>query len=109
MIIMNIGLHRNDGGHVNIARLMQNAMLASATVSATVHVSDTEPTLVAHLCCDAQRAEHIAQIVCNRYAQDAVAFWDATTNKGHLVGPMADEWGPFDPSRFLMMDGRRAA
>ena len=107
MVIINIGLHRNDGGMVDVARLLRGGMLDRLITKAHVYVSDTEPTLVACLACDAQRAQLVADIVCANHAQDAVAFWDAATNAGHLVGPKAEAWGPFNPAYFIMMDGRR--
>jgi hypothetical protein len=91
--------------------LPRHALAALAVISgqaataATVHNIDSEPTLIAELRHPLSTAA--AYEVARFLQQDAIAVWDG--HDGHLIGPNSLEWGPFDPSQFLTLDGGRLA
>lgn len=72
----------------------------------TVHESDTEPTAVVELgrALTPMEANHLSV----ELKQEAIAQRNAD-GTGELFGPKAQEWGPYNPSYFLMPDGKRAA
>ena len=72
----------------------------------TVHESDTEPTAVVELgrALTPVEANHLSV----ELKQEAIAQRNAD-GTGELFGPKAQEWGPYNPSYFLMPDGKRAA
>lgn len=104
--LVNIGLDAK-GERLN----PRNALAALAVIAgvaatdATIQQSDSEPTLVAELPVplNATAAYEVARFL----KQDAIAVWDG--RDGHLYGPNATAWGPFDPSFFLTLDGSRLA
>ena len=71
----------------------------------TVHESDTEPTAVVELgrALTPMEANHLSV----ELKQEAIAQRNAD-GTGELFGPKAQEWGPYNPSYFLMPDGKRA-
>lgn len=79
---------RNHGGHFNMS---------------AIQTSDTEDTLVIilHEPLNARMLHELASAL----NQEAIAQW--SSRGGELRGPKAELWGEFDPSQFLLLDGRR--
>lgn len=105
MDILNIGLNRPDGGRVDVRAVL--AYLVGARVryvSAGVHDSDTEPTLV--LVVDFM-PDGRAHALAERFGQDCIAVYHCDIGRGRLAGPRADAWGQFEPDYFIMPDGAR--
>ena len=101
--ILNFGLHRSSGGHVNVAALITALTSLASITDSAVYASDTEPTLTAEL--DRPlRAREIEEL-CERFDQDCVA--QIANGEGRLIGPRAEEWGEFNPEYFLTLDGKR--
>jgi hypothetical protein len=71
----------------------------------TVHESDTEPTAVVELgrALTPMEANHLSV----ELKQEAIAQRNAD-GTGELFGPKAQEWGPYNPSYFMLPDGSRA-
>jgi len=108
MLVLNFGLERNDTGGSIAPDCIMAALIgrSCAPVCGGVHQSDTEPTavfIVDHLN-DAQ-----AHRLCEMFAQDCIAVWDPSTNRGRLIGPKADAWGAFAPEYFILPTGERLA
>lgn len=102
--LVNIGLDaKGTRLHPRNALAALAVISGAAATAATVHQSDTEPTLVAELShpLNATAAYEVARFL----KQDAIAVWDG--HDGHLYGPNAASWGPFDPAFFLTLDGSR--
>ena len=104
--LLNIGLHRNDGkpahteGMVNVT--LHKAGLCPLAVSYAQ--SATERTAIIQL--DERPADKQLRTLCRVLAQDCIAAVDLPSGDGRLVGPKAKAWGPFDPSQFLLPNGR---
>ncbi len=47
--------------------------------------------------------------IAEKFDQDCIAVRCGSGERGWLVGPRAHEWGEFDPTKFLLLDGSRAA
>jgi hypothetical protein len=86
--------------------------------SSAVHASDTEPTLV--LLVDGWPPyTSTLDAIAAGLLQDCVAYCKARVDAdgnveplistGELVGPKADDWGPFNPAFFILPNGTRAA
>lgn len=57
-------------------------------------------------------ADDIAYQLCGAYQQDAIAYYVTSTDgdvRAGLTGPRAAEWGPFNPTYFLVGDGETLA
>jgi len=116
--ILNIGLNipgTDRAMHPELARDAVRNMLAKGEriLSSPVHASDTEQTLVALI--DGfppgtSELEYLSELLL----QDCVAYCKADAagrpllSTGELFGPKAADWGPFNPSYFLLPDGTRA-
>ena len=102
--IVNIGLKIETGGEITAdeARAALNTLGTPALQSA-VHQSETELTLVAVL----PRA--LTSDEANKLAVDLKqqAIVQVVNGRGELYGPMAAEWGPFNPDLFYLLDGRK--
>ena len=73
-----------------------------------VFESDTEPTLVIEVSPDPCGQMDFRQVAVD-LRQDCIAVYAPVTNRGMLAGPKAAEWGAFDPTKFLKLDGTRLA
>lgn len=67
------------------------------------HQSDTEPTLAVECYANDDQID----LVATWLEQDCIAVWDLMHREGRLVGPRRADWGVFDPSRFLLLNGSR--
>lgn len=113
-MLINIGLARADG-KPDLAPTAVTAALRRHHVpvrDAAVHTSDTERTLVVRTPDDAATMAVVyAQMprVAEQLEQEAIAIYSPVLAAGRLVGPQADRWGPFDATRFLLLDGSTLA
>ena len=103
MLRINIGLHRNTGGIIP-APVALNALRRGAEILRwRVVESDSEPTLTAEIRGDVDGEFLLA--LCDELSQDCIAVIDSLG--GTLIGPKADEWGPFNPAYFFTLAGER--
>jgi hypothetical protein len=105
--LVNIGLQRNDVGLLRPEHALAalRAIGGAQVIASRVHVSDTEPTLVAEL---ARPLNAAAAYEVSRFLhQDAIAQFDGW--EGQLIGPRAEAWGAFDGHHFLTLSGDRLA
>jgi hypothetical protein len=105
--LVNIGLATANGGTVPVHHALAalSVIGGEAPLRATVHSSDTEPTLVAEL--RRPLSATAAYAVAQHLKQDAIAQHDGWD--GELYGPAKDAWGASDPAFFLTLDGGRLA
>jgi hypothetical protein len=105
--LINVGLALNSGGSLKPAHALAalRAIGGAQVISARVHQSATEPTLVAEVRrpLNATAAYETARFL----HQDAIAQFDGSD--GQLYGPSSEAWGEFDPSQFLTLEGQRLA
>ena len=102
--IVNIVLNVPDGSKITVAQAVRALEEVGATVSDTaVHISNAEPTLVATL--EEPLTKEQGERVSAELGQEAIA--QKTDQGGDLFGPMAENWGPYNPEFFLMPEGRR--
>lgn len=102
---VNIGLDIPGGGRLAPEEaLAVLERMGVKPVRATLHQSDTEPTLVVELPRSLKPEE--AHAVSAALQQEAIAQVDEAGN-GDLFGPMADKWKPFNGDYFLTGDGKR--
>jgi hypothetical protein len=116
--ILNIGLNIPGTDHTMHPELAKDAIRNMLTngeriLSATVHASDTEPTLVV-LIDGFPPATSELEYLSELLLQDCIAYCKADSaggalvRTGGLIGPKAAEWGPFNPAYFILPDGARA-
>lgn len=107
MITLNIGLAVDAtpsiAAHVALEIVKANGFIVRRH---KVVQSDTEPTLVVEVVNDRYAAPAVLR-TADDLSQDCIAIYDGV--KGHLLGPKAAEWGPFDPKRFITITGARLA
>lgn len=109
-LLLNIGL--GTQATPEVAALVAREILVANSFfvrSAVVRDSDTEPTLVAEVQWLGDGAHFSTAIwnTCVDLHQEAIAVFSPSIQKGSLFGPKAAEWGPFDPAKFVLADGRR--
>jgi hypothetical protein len=101
---VNIGLKVGETDSITpeeaLAALKSNGV---TPLQSAVHVSDTEPTLVATLSRPLTDSE--AYNVALDTRQQAIAQFAG--GEGQLHGPEAAAWGAFNPQFFLTLDGKR--
>lgn len=101
MVLLNIGLH------VKGSERLEEREVVRALFSAGVEVlcyqtrqSASEPTLVAWI--NRALSADEAFLLAVALKQEAIAQ-QIEDGSGELFGPMADEWGPFNPDFFLTL------
>jgi hypothetical protein len=115
LIYLNVGLKRNDNGktlsHTFVKQVLRH--LGLDVTDLQLFESDSEWTAVVSVCLP-QKASCIEQFVDRVDAaaaflrQDCIAVvYNAKLGAGSLIGPEAENWGPFNPTYFIMPDGRR--
>lgn len=99
MVTINIGLYAAGCPTLVSPRLVLWALRQQgvAVLRYVVKPSSTEPTFVGELGRPLTREEgyRLSVLLC----QEAIA--QQADGQGELLGPMAKEWGPFDPNLFL--------
>lgn len=104
---VNIGLADPNGGpNLDPAVVLEALRIVGAEVEASaIHSSDTEPTLVVKV--KKALTKEQGDFLSGLADQEAIA--QRTDNeKGSLFGPMAEKWGPFNPTYFVTPAGVRA-
>lgn len=79
--------------------------LGVAIYSYAVQQSDSEPTLVVRT--DRLLTPEKVNTLCFLLRQEAMAQYSHIAKAGWVEGPMSENWGPFNPEYFVLIDGRR--
>ena len=102
MIYLNIGLERNDVGHIAPATVLRE--LASHGLTVTGHRienSTTELTVVAQATAaewvNVATFDHLARVL----SQDCIAVSPDNGKTGQLIGPKSADWGTFNSAHFI--------
>jgi len=110
MHIMNIGLAiGSTSAFLTVSQVVQAVERAGLRIAQiNVHESDTEPTIVLRT---PDWDSHAVATLSTVLGQDCIAVWHPLREgqPGELIGPKADEWGPFNPEFFLLPEGGRLA
>jgi hypothetical protein len=114
LIYLNVGLKRNDNGktlsHTFVKQVLRH--LGLDVTDLQLFASDSEWTAVVTVCMP-QKSYRLEQLVdaidpaAIFLKQDCIAVVRDIRNGGSLIGPKAQEWAPFNPTYFIMPDGRR--
>lgn len=113
-VILNIGLEYTLNGRqqqVNLVELLEllDVRIPEVFGLATVQ-SDSERTLVVEIPLDSEaNVITLADEICERFHQDAVAIYSEGLQAGILCGPRAAQWGPFNPEYFYLRDNQTLA
>lgn len=101
MIAWNIGLNRNDnGGTIAPHRLIETlTRLGVEPQGLSIKQSATEPTAVFRTL--EKPRDSVVWLACELLHQDCIAIRDDETGEGRLIGPKAEDWGPFNPDYFI--------
>lgn len=113
--LLNIGMARNDNGlngrykpgtALNTKGALFNALRLASLVpmDTSFHPSDTEETAVLQFEKRPTRSQIMS--LCKELAQDCIAQVSMPSAEGVLIGPLAKKWGKFNPSLFLLPNGR---
>lgn len=104
---VNIGLADPQGGaNLDPARVIEALRAVGAEVEvSSVYSSDTEPTLVAKIkqALTKEQGDRVSEML----GQEAIAQ-RTDDEQGQLFGPMAEQWGPYNPAYFVTTTGERA-
>ena len=105
--LLNIGMDRNDGEANTDGLLMLSLLNAGLLHEGEVAYvqSDTERTAVLQY--EQEPTTFQLEYLCELLGQEAIALYSEKANTGVLVGPKAEEWGPFDASMFFTSTGKR--
>lgn len=108
MPMLNIGL--NNTGHLTAdqARKIAFTMIGGSNIREHAVVEAEEPTFVVDLFCDNIHPGLVYRIAV-ALNQQAIAYYNEADDFGLLIGPRAEEWGHFDPTRFVLCDGTALA
>ncbi len=104
---VNIGLADPNGGpNIPPEAVLEALRVVGAEVEASaIFDSDTEPTLVVKL--KKALTKEQGDFLSGLADQEAIAQ-RTDDDKGALFGPMAEKWGPFNPTYFVTPSGVRA-
>lgn len=104
--IINVGLMRGTDANaepISVAQALKAIKkFGGNVVDASVHESNTEPTLVAVLESPIQPRKLYS--LSNALGQDSIAQYLATG--GEVIGPRPDQWSPFNDRYFLLPNGQ---
>ena len=101
MVLVNIGLHVQGADPLTPHQVVRELFGAGVNVLCyQVRQSASEPTLVAWI--DRALTADEAFLLAVALKQEAIAQ-QIEDGSGELFGPMADEWGPFNPDFFLTL------
>lgn len=106
-ILLNVGLDMPSGGKVDVGELEDflTDLSGNLVFNTPVIRSDSEETAVVKLMRPLTDDE--LDQVASRFGQEAVAQLNGET--GSLIGPKAEEWGPFNLDFFYTQNGNRAS
>ena len=104
LFAINVGLNRSGESHVSITPVQVEAALRRqgiALIQAVIGQSATEQTLCGFALAaqSPQTRNKGLYAVCDELNQDCVAI--LTDGEGALIGPKAEEWGPFSFDHWL--------
>lgn len=102
-VILNIGLAAHSD-LFEACRAMRRAGIVFDTAHLRLSPTDEYAMVVM---CDA--TDDRIHAVSEALEEDCIAVWDLMHREGRLIGPKAAEWGEFDPTLFIMRDGRTLA
>lgn len=126
-LVLNIGLQLDKPGLLNkVGDTVQTVERAGFTLDATRVIREAvngldqpcEPTVVLEVRPReedrrdfgvSQEALRALSLVSAILAQDCIAVWVPSEQRGLLVGPNADAWGAFDSRCFFDIDGNTLA
>ena len=104
---VNIGLADPQGGSdLSPAQVIEALRAVGAEVEVShVYSSDTEPTLVVKIkqALTKEQGDQVSEML----GQEAIAQ-RTDDEQGQLFGPMAEQWGPYNPAYFVTTTGDRA-
>lgn len=100
--LLNIGLQRNDGRGDNRAVEVLAELPNLLITDLRLVQSHTERTLVVQINSDGTWITDLCQRLCLLLAQDCIGVWHVESDNGVLVGPKANEWGPFSDDKFFL-------
>lgn len=104
---VNIGLaDPQGGGDLTPAQVIEALRAVGAEVEVShVYSSDTEPTLVVKIkqALTKEQGDQVSEML----GQEAIAQ-RTDDEQGQLFGPMAEQWGPYNPAYFVTTTGDRA-
>lgn len=66
-----------------------------------VHTRDGVHTLVA----ETSAPDNVIHDLSAELGEDCIAVYDLYHREGRLVGPNTEPWGPFDPAKFILLNG----
>ena len=99
MAVVNVGLHVKGSEPLNPKEVIEALFREGVyVVRYAVMQSASEPTLVAEL--DKPLTDNQAYWIAAVLHQEAIAQ-QTKDGEGRLHGPLAEEWGPFNPDFFL--------
>lgn len=106
-VILNVGLRNAaDTRDISVSEAIYRLRRGDVGfLEAVVLQSDTERTLVIRGVTDSSLFG--VRDCAVDLEQDCIAVWNITDQCGELIGPNAEAWGRFDPSRFFCLDGER--
>lgn len=108
-ILVNVGLARNTGGQLDPSTVLRAfRQRGFQHIANALHRSDSEDTVVMAMIQPARAMRAIDELAAE-LDQDCIAVAFTGNGAGVLIGPKADDWGAFDPSCFILLDGSRAA
>jgi len=103
---VNIGLRMGNGSKLGKQTVVKALKQLGVEIQEqNVHAADTEPTFVAKI--SRPLTEEEGNKLSAQLRQDAIIQQHAD-GTGVLLGPKAQEWGPYNPEYFLNSDGTRA-
>lgn len=104
--ILNIGLKTNDGKDLNATDTLRIVNDYGFKVTAqSIQFSTTERTLVVFCTGNLNAARLRIDRLAQALQQDCIAAYSCDQHYGELIGPKASDWGDFNPSFFLLLDG----
>ena len=103
--LLNIGMDRNDGTANTDGALMVALMNASLLHEGEVAYVQSKSERTAVLQFEREPSVPQLEFLCELLGQEAIALYSERANAGLLIGPKAEEWGPFNPEMFYLPDG----
>jgi hypothetical protein len=108
-VILNIGLAREGIVNIGVGTVLRElGQRGFNPQNWAISYSDTEFTMVAEGDGSyfwTKDVYFLAQVL----HQDCIALYAADLPAGWNIGPKADKWGPFNPEKFILLDGTRLA
>lgn len=109
IVYLNIGTLDQAGAKIDLGNLIDSVRGYFPQCIFALHTSDSEETLVVCLP-DMPYVSDVLNLVRD-LNQHAIAYWLDRGDQliGGMAGPGARHYGPFDATKFLLLDGSRLA